>query len=467
MARSRTPERRRGRYSSPSPSRSQDNRRSHRGRSRSPRKEKSRSRSRSQRRRRAASESPKKYARPQREIRRNDFPPPGNRAWFTADMKEEIFALRRDYDKICKTNELLLTKIKDLTKVIQEMKKTKNDEGENKKEKEKRTTKKGHAKDDGRLSPAQVQKMIDKALETAIPKATGAGTCQQTQIVNTTNEVAQETNQERMEKLVSKVGNEVDEMKLMKFEMAAVKGAVHKINEPTRTCIPHVSSTVQQTRFRGMDMVASGSTGGALHTTSMGNPSGHPGLDTIGIPAARRPNYSAPSRPFPPAPKKRRTKVRRRISKNKRRMKRDMNFGIIPMTYTQFVRAHYTDLKDLYKMHNIRCKDKPQVIAALRRVPGLVEYQGRDFVHDSDKETQIEPENERMDISSTKDESYEEIESDEEKEEGEDEDEASESSEEEDSSSTSSSSQDIQGRLMGQGRRMTALRTRNGNRYID
>ncbi|GBG66965.1 hypothetical protein CBR_g74653 [Chara braunii] len=197
-------------------------------------------------------------------------------------------------------------KIDDLTKVIQELKKTRSDEGENK-ENEKKTIEKGHAKDDGRLSPAQVQKMIDKALETVTPKAAGAGTSQQTQIVNTTNGVAQETNQERMEKLVSDVQKEMDEMKLMKYEVAAVKGAIHRINEPTRTCTPHVSSTVQQTRLRGMDMVASGSAGGALHTTSMGNPSGYPGLDAIGIPAARQTSYSAPSRPFPPPPKKRRT----------------------------------------------------------------------------------------------------------------------------------------------------------------
>ncbi|GBG81249.1 hypothetical protein CBR_g31921 [Chara braunii] len=425
---------------------SQDNRRSHRGRSRSPPKERSRSRSRSRRRRRAASESPKRYARPQWEIRRNDFPPPENRAWFTTDLKEEIFALRRDYDKICKTNELLLTKIEDLTKVVQELKKTKDGEGDNKIEKGKRTTEKVNAKEDGRISPAQVQTMIDKTLETAIPKAARAGTSQQTQNVNTTNGSAQVRNQERMEKLVSEMRKEVDEMKLMKYEMAAVKGALHKINEPARTRTPHVSSTVQQTMFRGVDMVGPGSVGRAQRTTSMGNPSGHLGAYTIRIPATRRPSYSAPSRPFPPPPTRRRTKVRRRISKNKRRMKRDVNFGILPVTYTQLVRTHYTDLKDLCKMHNIRYKDKPQAIAALHRVPGLVKYQGRDFVHDSAKETQIEPENQRMDISSTKDESYEEVESDEEKEEGEDEDDDSESSEEEDLSSTSSSSQDIQGR---------------------
>ncbi|GBG80589.1 hypothetical protein CBR_g31049 [Chara braunii] len=121
------------------------------------------------------------------------------------------------------------------------------------------------------------------------------------------------------------------------------------------------------------------------------------------------------------------------------------------MTDMQLLHLHYTDLNVLCKMHDIRYKNKPQVILALRQVPGLIAYKGRDFNRDSDLETQIMPDPDNIKVSNTiggdtSEDDYESLST------------RSSGSDEYDSSDTSSSAEDLSGRSTGA--------TRRGNEFI-
>ncbi|GBG69591.1 hypothetical protein CBR_g4423 [Chara braunii] len=162
------------------------------------------------------------------------------------------------------------------------------------------------------------------------------------------------------------------------------------------------------------------------------------------IPSRSMPSISAPNKSrlgnvIPPHSKRGRTKINRNASATKSKAKRSINFGVEPMTDMQLIRLHYTNLKVLYKMHDIRYKDKPQAISALRQVPVLIAYKGRDFNRDFDLETQIMPDPDNIKVSNTtggdtSEDDYESLST------------RSSGSDEYDSSDISSSAEDLSGR---------------------
>ncbi|GBG92678.1 hypothetical protein CBR_g56708 [Chara braunii] len=337
--------------------------RSRRRRSRTPRDRRHKSRSPSSWRRRAESESPRRFSRPLWEQRRNAFPPPGNRAWFTADLKEEIFKLRQEMDKVLKTLEQLTRKT-----------------GENqppppnKEDIAKKTE----------LNLDPLKSFIDEALKPAETNQGGQNQAGPSAASQKNIEA-----EDKVERMVSEVQKEVNNLKLLKYDLAAVKGALQKTNEPTRTCTPIVSSSVHPNGYT--------ETTAGLPTSVHGSRS---------VPSRSMPSRSAPSRSrlgrvIPPHPKRGRTRMARNVTATKSKAKRSINFGVEPMTDTQLLRLHYTDLKVLCKMHDTRYKDKPQAISALRQVPGLIAYKGRDFNRHSDLETQIMPDPDNIRVSNT------------------------------------------------------------------
>ncbi|GBG72384.1 hypothetical protein CBR_g11962 [Chara braunii] len=372
-----------------------------RRRSRTPRDRRHKSRSPSARRRRVESESPRRFSRPLWEQRWNDFPPPGNRVWFTADLKEEIFKLRREMDKVLKTLEQLTLKLGE--------KKIAPPDKED-------TAKKAE------LTPNALKSIIDKALK---PTETNQGG--QNQAGPSAAGQKKAVAKDKVEKMVSEVQKDVNDLKLLKYDLVAVKGTLQKINEPTCTCTPIVSSSVHPNGYAG---------------TMAGLPASVHGSRSIpsrSMPSKSAPNRSTLGRIIPPHPKKGRTKIKRKVSAAKSKAKRSINFGVEPMTDTQLLRLHYMDRKDLYKMHDIRYKDKPQAISASRQVPGLIAYKGRDFNRDSDLETRITPDPDNIRVSNTTDDdthedNYESPSS------------GSSGSDEYDSSDTSSSAEDLSGR---------------------
>ncbi|GBG58854.1 hypothetical protein CBR_g253 [Chara braunii] len=185
----------------------------------------------------------------------------------------------------------------------------------------------------------------------------------------------------KVERMVSEVQKEVNNLKLLKYDLAVVKGALQKSNEPTRTCTPIVSSSVHP---NGLGYVG---TMAGLPTSVNGSHN----IPSRSMPSRSASNKSRLGRVIPPHPKRGRTKINRNVSATKSKAKRSINFGVEPMTDMQLLRLHYTDLKVLCKMHDIRYKDKPQAISALRQAPRLIAYKGRDFNRDSDLETQIMP----------------------------------------------------------------------------
>ncbi|GBG67428.1 hypothetical protein CBR_g563 [Chara braunii] len=252
MARSRSSSaRRRRRHSASSSSTSHGKKRAKRGRSRSPRERRHRTRSPSPRRRKTESESPRTFVRTPWEQRRNDFPPPGNKAWFTADLSEEIFALRREVEKLKKT-------IKQLTSKGANNKRLSPGGGtgaiEHTAEKEAGPSE--PVKTASPVTAAELKTWIDKALESALPKKTGtkAGKVAITEgRIDTGKQAA--TEEGNVEKMVSQVCRDVNEIKLMKYDLAVVKGALKKINEPTRILTPHVSSSVNPRLYKGSMMI--------------------------------------------------------------------------------------------------------------------------------------------------------------------------------------------------------------------
>ncbi|GBG72420.1 hypothetical protein CBR_g11999 [Chara braunii] len=195
--------------------------------------------------------------------------------------------------------------------------------------------------------------------------------------------------EDKVERMVSEVQKEVNNLKLLKYDLAVAKGALQKINEPTRACTPIVSSSV--------------------------NPNGYVGT-MAGLPTSVHGSHSIPSRSMssrsasnkrrlgcviPPHPKRGQKKINRIVSAAKSKVKRSINFGVEQMTNMQLLCLHYTDLKVLCKMHDIMYKDKPQAISALRQVPGLIAYKGRDFNWDSDLETQIMQDPDNIRVSNT------------------------------------------------------------------
>ncbi|GBG66148.1 hypothetical protein CBR_g57030 [Chara braunii] len=238
--------------------------------------------------------------------------------------------------------------------------------------------------------------------------------------------------EDKVERMVSEVPKEVNDLKLLKYDMAAVKGALQKINEPTRTFTPIVSSSV--------------------------HPNGH--AETIAelpvsvhrsrsIPIRSTPRQSIPSRSaptrsrlgrlIPPHPKRGRTRITRNVTAARLKARRNINFGVEPMSDTRLLRLHYTDLQYLCKLHDIRYKDKLQAISALRQVPGLINHKGRDFNRDSDLETQIMPNPDNIRVSNntdndTQEDDYESLST------------RSSGSDEYDSSDTSTIAEDLSGR---------------------
>ncbi|GBG65970.1 hypothetical protein CBR_g54949 [Chara braunii] len=238
MARSRSSSARQKRRhsSTSSSSKSHEVKKTRRGRSRTPRDRRHKSRSPSIRKRRhAESESPRRFGRLQWEQRRNDFPPPEKRTWFTADLKEEIFTLRRELEKVKKTVELLHTKVAECMKIVQSGK------GETSGGRHEKSQVDGQSKEvekeKHQVSPSELKAMIDKALKSALPQSTVGESSKAPQVGTATERPA--TEEGNMEKLVSEMRRDVNEIKLMKYDLAAVKGTLKKINEPTRTCMFH------------------------------------------------------------------------------------------------------------------------------------------------------------------------------------------------------------------------------------
>ncbi|GBG85325.1 hypothetical protein CBR_g39892 [Chara braunii] len=363
MSRSRSSSNRRRRRHSSSSSGYQGRKRSRTGRSKTLRDRRHKSRSPSSRRRRAESESPRWFSRPLWEQRRNDFAPPGNRAWFTADLKEDIFKLRREMDKVLKTLEQLTRKTS---------------------EKQPASPNKEDTANKPELTPDALKSIIDEALK---PTKMNQGGQNQAGPSATGQKNAEA--EDEVERMVSEVQKEVNNVKLLKYDMAVVKGALQKINEPTRTCTPIVSSSVHPNGYVG---------------TMAGLPTSVHGCHNIpsrSMPSRSAPNKSRLGRVIPPHPKRGRTKINLNVYATKSKAKRSINFGVEPMRDMQLLRLHYTDLKVLCKMHDIRYKDKPQAISALRQVPGLIAYKGRDFNRDSDLETQIMPDPDNIKVSNT------------------------------------------------------------------
>ncbi|GBG70774.1 hypothetical protein CBR_g8072 [Chara braunii] len=154
---------------------------------------------------------------------------------------------------------------------------------------------------------------------------------------------------DKVDKMFSEVRKDVNDLKLLKYDLVVMKGAFKllKINEPTRTYTPIVSSSVHPNRYLGA------LTG--LPTSVNGSRS----ASTRSMPSRSVPSRSKLGRPFPPFPRKGRTRTRPRTAATTPKAKRNINFGLEPMSDNQLLRLH-TDLKDLCKMHDIKYKDKPQ-----------------------------------------------------------------------------------------------------------
>ncbi|GBG91836.1 hypothetical protein CBR_g53727 [Chara braunii] len=272
------------------------------------------------------------------------------------------------------------------------------------------------------LTPNTLKSIIDEALKTtkmnqggqnqAGPSATGQKNAEA---------------EDKVKRMVSEVQKEVNNLKLLKYDLAVVKGTLQKINESTRNCTPIVSSSVHPNGYVG--------TMAGLPTLVHGRHS----IPSRSMPSRSARNKSRLGRVIPPHPKRGRTKINRNVSAANSKAKRSINFGVEPMTDMQLLRLYYTDLKVLCKMHDIRYKDKPQAISALRQVPGLIAYKGRDFNRDSDLQTQIMPDSDNIRVSNTtggdtSEDDYESLNT------------RSSGSDEYDSSDTSSSAEDLSGR---------------------
>ncbi|GBG83827.1 hypothetical protein CBR_g37627 [Chara braunii] len=132
------------------------------------------------------------FSRPLWEQRRNDFPLPENRVWFTADLKEEIFKLRREMNKVLKTLEHLTRKTSE-----------KHPAPPNKED----TAKKPE------LTPDALKSIINETLKPtkmnqggqnqAGPSATGQKTAEA---------------EDKVERMVSEVQKEVNNLKLLKYK---------------------------------------------------------------------------------------------------------------------------------------------------------------------------------------------------------------------------------------------------------
>ncbi|GBG67779.1 hypothetical protein CBR_g904 [Chara braunii] len=232
------------------------------------------------------------------------------------------------------------------------------------------------------LTPDALKSIIDEALKPTKMNQGGQNQAGPSAIDQKNAEA-----EDKVERMVSKVQKEVYNLKLLKYDLAVVKGALQKINEPTRTCTSIVSSSVHPNGYVG--------TMAGLPTSVHGNHS----IPSRSMPSRSAPNKSRLGRVIPPHPKRGRTKINRNVSAAKSKAKRSINFGVEPMTDMQLLRLHYTDLKVLCKMHDIRYKNKPQTISALRQVPGLIA--GRDFNRDSDLETQIMPDPDNIRVYNT------------------------------------------------------------------
>ncbi|GBG90455.1 hypothetical protein CBR_g50800 [Chara braunii] len=274
------------------------------------------------------------------------------------------------------------------------------------------------------LTPDALNSIIDEALK---PTEMNQGGQNQAGASATSQKNAEA--EDKVERMVSEVQKEVNNLKLLKYDLAVVKGALQKINEPTHTCTPIVSSSVHPNGYVG--------TMAGLPTSVHGSRN----IPSRSMPRISAPNKSRLGRVIPPHPKRGRTKINRNVSATKSKAKWSINFGVDPMTDMQLLRLHYMDLKVLCKMHDIRYKDKPQEISALRQVHGLIAYKGRDFNRDSDSdlETQIMRDPDTIRVSNTtggdtSEDDYESLST------------RSSGSDEYDSSDTSSRSEDLLGR---------------------
>ncbi|GBG81974.1 hypothetical protein CBR_g34153 [Chara braunii] len=272
------------------------------------------------------------------------------------------------------------------------------------------------------LTPDALKSIIDEAL-----KPTEMNQGEQNQAGPSATGEKNAEPEDKVERMVSEVQKEVNNLKLLKNDLVVVKGSLQKINEPTRTCTPIVSSSVHPNGYVG--------TMAELPTSLHGNHN----IPSRNMPSRSQPNKSRLRRVIPPHPKRGRTKINRNVSAAKSKAKRNINFGVELMTDMQLLRLHYTYLKVLCKMHDIRYKDKPQAISALRQVPGLIAYKGRDFNRNSDLVTQImsDPDNIRVSNTTggdTSEDDYESLST------------RSSGSNEYDSSDTSSSAEDLSGR---------------------
>ncbi|GBG77997.1 hypothetical protein CBR_g25930 [Chara braunii] len=283
------------------------------------------------------------------------------------------------------------------------------------------------------VTASELKSILDRALRTDSPSKKEAEKAQGMNMQAGSSGAGHKATEDegKVEKMVSEVRRDVNDLKLLKYDLATIKGALQKINEPTWTCTPIVSSSVHPYQYP--------STISGLSASVHINRS---------APSCSRPSHSIPSRsrmgqPIPPHPKRGRTKMRRRTSAIKMKAKRSINFGHESLTDAQLLRLHH--LKDLCKIHNIRYKDKPQAISDLRRVPGLIQDNRRDFNRDSDLETQIIPNPDNIRIENNirnEASSYEETDEQEDNSESSDDDE----DEDGDSSDMSSSKEDLSGR---------------------
>ncbi|GBG78523.1 hypothetical protein CBR_g27748 [Chara braunii] len=211
------------------------------------------------------------------------------------------------------------------------------------------------------ITVEQLKGMIDRALEGALPRSTQMDK-EKTKVTlgkegasiggNMTNGEV-----EHVATAVHDIKRDVDEIKLMKYELAAVKGALKKFNTPSRSHTPMRLAITP--RMLKTTKVVSLQIGAPCSTTA-------------------RTTISAPSILKNPRPTA------------KAKSKRSIDFSFQPITEYQLLRLRYTDLKELSKIHGLKYVDKAQAIATLRKAPGLIINEGRDFVHDSDKETRME-----------------------------------------------------------------------------
>ncbi|GBG91850.1 hypothetical protein CBR_g53741 [Chara braunii] len=232
-----------------------------------------------------------------------------------------------------------------------------------------------------KLTPDALKSIIDEALK---PTEMNQGGQNQAGPSATSQKNAEA--EDIVERMVSEVQKEINNLKLLKYDLAVMKGALQEINEPTRTYTSIMSSLVHPNGYVG--------TMAGLPTSVHGSHN----IPSRSMPSRNAPNKSRLERVIPPHPKIGRTKINRNVSAAKSMAKRSIDLGVEPMTDMQLLCLHYTDLKVLCKMHDIRYKDKPQAISTLRQVSGLITYKGQDFDRDSDLETQImlDPDNIRV-----------------------------------------------------------------------